>query len=485
MTQRYCEACGNLFDSTATGGATPAGNYLCPNCATKEAAGKSVPSAGDSAPPDSDMMSKGGGLKNSVDQKTPKKLTFRCPGCNALLSSRPIEKRSRLTCPKCNEKVIINPDGSSELLTKRAPHMKKMNIPQKEKVFSDKDLERLLDFGETQPIGRDAAIPAPKPKPPSARKKPAAPAPAPAAPQGQEDFSGPQYTSDEDEERKKFLDQVQGPGGRKPTSAPKTLDAEIPATGKKVPTGRKKLTKFGTDRRKTESVEDRLEAAKTKRAATRNKILAIAFIVLPLLMGVILFYNTNKAVEEGEEPSGLAMLVKNIGSKARLGALAINKQVLRQTPMEREEEQQEPEAGQTPPDEQPGQPEKPAEEEPEKPVDETPEEPVDETKEPEEPVKKPDEPAEQPEKPTEKPEEPAEETKTPEKPVEKPEEPVEETKTPEKPVSEPVPKKPKAKTIKCPNTGCGRTILKSETTCPWCGQEIPQTPDKGEAPRNN
>jgi DNA-directed RNA polymerase subunit RPC12/RpoP len=396
-------------------------------------------------------MSKGAGLKKSVGTQASEKLTFRCPGCNALLSSRKIEKRSRLTCPKCSEKIIINPDGSAELLTKRAPHMKKMDIPQKQKAFSDQDLERLLDFGETQPIGKDAARPAPKPRPPSGRKEPAAPAPKPAAvpaPAPPDAFSGPQYLSEEDEERKKFLDQVQGPGGKRPGTGVKTLDAEIPSPPvKKAPPARKKLTKFGTDRRKTESVEDRLVTAKTKRAATRNKILAVIFIILPLLVGVIAYYNASRPVEEGKEESGFARLIKSIGAKTEVGALAINERVLRLKP--------------------PEQPEKPAEQ-PEKPVEQ-----------PEKPVEQPEKPAEQPEKPAEQPEKPAEQ---PEKPVEQPEKPAEQ---PEKPAEQPEQPKDEqeAKVKKCPK--CGRTVLKDDEKCGWCGYEFPPPPKKDEAPKDD
>lgn len=508
MTQRYCESCGNLFDAKATGGTTPDGTYLCPSCATKQT--DSPVAAADAA---GSMMEKGGGLKKSVSEAEPEKLTFRCPGCNALLSSRKIDKRSRLTCPKCSEKVIINPDGTAELLTKRAPHMKKMDIPQKQKVYSDEDLEKLLDFGETQPIRKDSHRPSPTPRPPSGRGEPVAEQQTPVPPASAPDApAGPQYVSDEEEERLKFLDEVQGPGRRKPTSGLKTLDSEVPAPPKKVPAGRKKLTKFGTDRHKSESVEDRMEAAKLQRASTRNKVLAIAFLVLPLLIGVIAYYNASKTAEEGAEESGLAKLVKAVGSKAKAGALAVNERVLKQEVVEPpSEEGTEPEEGTGEPDtsspeppETPETPEAPLEpltgepEQPEQPPAEagTPSEPEPEPETPKETPPEPEPPSE-PEKPAEpeqpeEPEKPAEPEpeKTPEKPAEPetprqpeaPKEPAEKPAVPEKPpvekTTQPEPEKKQQdiKTIECPN--CGKTILRDAQKCPWCGAQTPPTPPK-------
>ncbi len=537
MTQRYCESCGNLFDAKSTAGVTPPGRYLCPSCATKEA-GKE--SSSDEAAGDS-VMEKGAGLKKSVGagdkSKEGVKLTFRCPGCNALLSSRKIDKRSRLTCPKCNEKVILNPDGTSELLSKPAPHMKKMDIPEK-KSFSDQDLERLLDFGETQPIGKDTGQAAPTPRPPSGRKTPAPTPPQPSVP---ESPAGPQYVSDEEEEKMKFLDQIQGPGGKAPPPpGPKTLDAEIPSRAKlkAPPPPRKKLTRFGTDRQKSDSVEDRLDTARRKRAATRNNILAVIFIILPVLVGVLAYYAASKKVEEGKEQSGFGKIIKDVGIRVKPGLIAIGKDILKQEPAKPEEkpaeseekpgEEQGKEAG-TPsgdkeflpkdeekvpeqpketPAEQPAEtPEKPTET-PEKPA-ETPEEPVEtpekpaetpekpaETPEkpaetPEEPVETPEKPAETPEKPAETPEKPAE---TPEKPAETPEKPAE---TPEKPAATPekpsettekpaeTPEKPEEKPKKtgvkiCPK--CGKPAPMDATRCPWCPYEYPP-PKKEDEPK--
>ena len=170
MTQRYCESCGNLFDSTATAGQTPEGTYLCPNCALKRPAGEPAGEPTEPVRPGTDVMQKGSGLKKSVAAAGGgDKLTFRCPGCNALLSSKKIEKRSRLTCPKCKEKVTIDPDGSAELLTKREPHMKQADIPKKQKIFSDKDLEHLLDFGGKQDEGPALGGDAPTPPPDASR----------------------------------------------------------------------------------------------------------------------------------------------------------------------------------------------------------------------------------------------------------------------------------------------------------------------------
>ena len=433
MTQRYCESCGNLFDASSTAGVTPPGKYLCPSCAAKEA---SKEDSAEASGVGESVMDKGAGLKKSVEggeAEKDVKLTFRCPGCNALLSSRQIDKRSRLTCPKCNEKVILNPDGTSELLSKPSPHMKKMEIPEK-KEFTDQDLERLLDFGETQPITKDSGKPAPTPRPPSGRKTPAPAAPKPASSMSEEE---------EREERLKFLDQVQGPGGRAPAATPKTLDSEIPSRPKqKSPPSRKKLTRFGTDRQKSDSVEDRLEAAKRKRAAIRNNILAVIFIVLPILVGVGAYYAASKKVENKEEESGFGKLVKNVGARIKPGLIAIGKDILKQEPVKPKEEppeskpdeQQDKEEGDTtgeegflPKDdkETTDKPEEtPAEQPEEKPVEETPEKPA-ET--PEEPAETPEKPADSPEKPEETPEKPAE---TPEKPAETPEKPAE---TPEKP----------------------------------------------------
>jgi DNA-directed RNA polymerase subunit M/transcription elongation factor TFIIS len=510
MTQRYCESCGNLFDAKSTAGVTPPGKYLCPNCATKKASEE-----GESEAPGGSVMDKGAGLKKSVEggdageKQEDVKLTFRCPGCNALLSSRKIDKRSRLTCPKCNEKVILNPDGTSELLSKPSPHMKNMEIPDK-KSFTDQDLERLLDFGETQPITKDSGQAAPTPRPPSGRKK-AAPAPPAESPASAED----EY--EKEQEKLRFLDQVQGPGRKAPAASPKTLDSEIPSRPKpKGPPSRKKLTRFGTDRQKSDSVEDRLEAAKRKRAAVRNNILAVVFIVLPVIIGVVAFYTASKKPEEGKEPSGFGKLVKDMGARIKPGLLAIGKDILKQEPAKPEEKPAEPEqkpeeeqgeeAGTPGGDEesvpeQPGEtpeeptetPEKPAEtpqepaEVPDKPA-ETPEKPA-ET--PEEPVETPDKPAETPDKPAETPEEPAETpdkpAETPEKPAETPDKPAE---TPDKPAETPekpaeTPEKPaeapeKAEFKFCPK--CGKPAKKDALKCPWCPYEYPP-PKKEEEPK--
>jgi DNA-directed RNA polymerase subunit M/transcription elongation factor TFIIS/ribosomal protein L40E len=508
MTQRYCESCGNLFDAKSTAGVTSPGKYLCPSCATKQASKE-----GDSAAPGGDsVMEKGAGLKKSVDTGASQeavKLTFRCPGCNALLSSRKIDKRSRLNCPKCGEKVILNPDGTAELLSKPAPHMKKMEIPDK-KSFTDQDLERLLDFGETQPITKDSGRAAPTPRPPSGRKTPAPapPVPAPAS-------SGPQYMSDEDEDRLKFLDQVQGPGGgRVPAAGPKTLDSEVPSPPKqKAPPSRKKLARFGTDRQKSDSVEDRLEAARQKRAATRNNILAVVFIVLPILIGVVVFSVASKKAGSEAEESGFGKLVRNMGARIKPGLIAVGRELLKQEPVKPEEKapESEKQPEETTPEKSPETPEKPAEQPPvtpEKPAEqpgepaETPEKPA-ET--PEKPAETPEIPAETPEKPADTPEKPAE---TPEKPTETPERPVE---TPEKPAAtpeksadtpEPPPETPEKPTeapeksvgtpgkpaenaqkdgIKiCPK--CGKPAPKDALKCPWCPYEYPP-PKKEEEPK--
>lgn len=423
MTKRYCESCGNLFDAELDAGSGASGKYLCANCAAKQAP---VPGA---------MMERGAGLKKDAGA-VEEKLTFRCPGCSALLSSRKIEKRSRLTCPKCSVKVVINTDGSAELVSPPAPAVKQAEAPQGEKLFSDQDLDKILEFGETQPMDQAVSPPAP-PK----QEKPAA----------STKISGPQYLSEEDEARMKFLDEVQGPGGRRPGAQPKTLDMETPLAPKKVPTTRRKLGRLGTVGQKHETIEERIEARKARRDASRNKVVSVFLIVLPILAGALAYYSATRTPEPGSEESAFVRLIREIGGRVRKGALAINERALHQE------------------------------------VTEPPPEPVRQEKDTEQEVPAGQEPGEEP---SEVPPEEAGEGGKPAVPPEglepgpeEPELPPEEMVPPEEgapeepgPIEEPAPPKKKVDIIKCPD--CNTSLKKTDPKCPWCGWVNPDTHKK-------
>lgn len=448
MTQRYCEACGSLFDADMVTDAVSGKKYLCPACVKKQAPQPGAPEAeGES------MMEKGGGLKTDAGALD-EKLTFRCPGCGALLSSHKVEKRSRLTCPKCNKKVVIHPDGTAELTAPPPPQPVAKEAQAPRQPLPDQDLEKLLEFGETQSMDQVVTPPA---IPPEQEKAPAS-----------TKLSGPQYISEEDEERMKFLDEVQGPGSRRPGSMPGTLDLEVPPSRKKVPTTRRKLGRLATVGQKHETVEERIEASKRRRAASRNKVLAVIFFLLPLIVGGIVYYSASKPRKEGKEESAIAGFIKEIGSTVRNSALVLNERTLGQEVVERPQEPEVEEGT----GEKPGEQKKPAEQEPDEGEQQPAEAPGEESGEVEEPPALPEEVPDEvpPEEGSDIPEEPQE---TPEE-LAPPEVPSEES----VPVKEPASPEKKVEIIKCPD--CGTPMRKTGPKCPWCGWANPSAPEKNE-----
>ena len=152
MELRYCEKCGDILQVEGQGEKIdPSERFVCRKCqgrqdapreaektlfdgildktalnlfsastialkrkelTEKDAAGSQV---GIADTPSEDPSSSGG---SSAPAPSAKKLQFRCLHCRASLLVRPVERTSRMVCPRCKENLYIDPSG---IVTKTPP----------------------------------------------------------------------------------------------------------------------------------------------------------------------------------------------------------------------------------------------------------------------------------------------------------------------------------------------------------------------------
>lgn len=133
---KFCELCGVLTPEPQV----VSGKFYCPKCVLRLESGVSGSGVED-AP-----------LRNSVPGAPPEKMKFRCLGCDALLSVKPVSQKAKLTCPQCKTQMYIEPDGSVEPVHKTAqPGSRKAEAHGAPPAFDKEELDKMLDMG----MGRD------------------------------------------------------------------------------------------------------------------------------------------------------------------------------------------------------------------------------------------------------------------------------------------------------------------------------------------
>jgi hypothetical protein len=153
MELRYCEKCGDIIPLQGKdAGLEPVGHFLCPRC---EAGGGPERPAADQKLPENlleqsslnlfspntvvikrqEQQEKEARLKLAEEElwdgpleghetgsanpaRTARKLQFRCLHCRAVLMVRPVQKASRMVCPKCRGNLFIDQSG---VVSKRPP----------------------------------------------------------------------------------------------------------------------------------------------------------------------------------------------------------------------------------------------------------------------------------------------------------------------------------------------------------------------------
>lgn len=127
------------------------------------------------------------------------KWQLKCLACPAQLALKPVEKRSRLTCPKCKSSMVIHPAGYLELfqgsvaVRSSSPATRRVETPASEPADRPSKSEARGSAPSSAPSLEDSRVMAKSALDPAARSKPAAPraAAAPASISDEFDPFGP------------------------------------------------------------------------------------------------------------------------------------------------------------------------------------------------------------------------------------------------------------------------------------------------------
>lgn len=115
------------------------------------------------------------------------KWQLKCLACPAQLALKPVEKRSRLTCPKCKSSMVIHPAGYLELfqgsvaVRSSAPATRRVETPTAEPAAHPSASGSGSSLEDSRVMAKSALDPA-------AHSKPAAPQPESASPNASEEF---------------------------------------------------------------------------------------------------------------------------------------------------------------------------------------------------------------------------------------------------------------------------------------------------------
>lgn len=110
MEARFCEGCGALISAEDVDLIATKGKYLCNDC-QKKSSMSFMPTQAMSV----NALKKKESTGRRRMEKTAARMTFRCKSCDTKLSIKRVNTKSKLTCPKCKEKLIIYPGGRVEL----------------------------------------------------------------------------------------------------------------------------------------------------------------------------------------------------------------------------------------------------------------------------------------------------------------------------------------------------------------------------------
>jgi hypothetical protein len=217
MELRYCEKCGDIIKLEGKDERiNPAEHFVCPRCeggAEGAPAGKDsfegildqstlnlfspstlaikrselikeAPHLGDAVPNPSKPPTVRAG--SSFPARTARKLQFRCLHCRSTLMIRPVEKPSRMVCPKCQGSLFIDQTG---IVSKRSPGgsvepavstAAGQAAPVRIAAGAPPQKAEGAAASPPRPVAPPAA-PAPRPLAQAPAPRPAAPAPAPKA----------------------------------------------------------------------------------------------------------------------------------------------------------------------------------------------------------------------------------------------------------------------------------------------------------------